>query len=234
MEQLQVSFARYNQRQATAKQGPNAGNQFTIHEFFTADGTKFDTTKAEIANAAYGLSFDGNGNPTNQAVLITFEVSNNGQYTNRKLQAVQAVGAGGAMAPGVVPNVGGTPAAAVPAAAPVTNAAPAAATMTPTRTADHPDTAARIARSVGLELALKAVGNGIVHIEEKEDLFNIAHEFGAYVFNGSRPSAATGAVSSGAGGGDAGAAQAAPAVAEPAAEFVPAAATAEPNDDIPF
>lgn len=221
MQQLQVTFVRHNPRQATAKQGPNAGNQFTIHEFFTADDTKFDTTKAEIANAAYAL--------LNQPVLITFEQTQNGQYTNRKLQAVQAAdGSGATMAPGVMPL-------ATASAPPAPTAAQAAAPTTGsdnggTRYADHPDTARRIARSVGLELAIKAAESGVVALGSVESLFDVAHTFGAYVFNGSRPSAATGADSSGAGGGDAGAAPAAPAVAE-AAEPVPGVVA---DDDIPF
>lgn len=217
MKQAQVTFVRHNPRQATARTGPNAGGQFTVHEFFTADDLKFDTTKAEIANVAYAL--------LNQPVTVTYEETQNGQYTNRKLQAVQAAGADGApMAPGVLPNA----AAAAPSAP---TSAPAPQQSSGTRMPDSPETAGRIARSVGLEQALKAVELGICQVSTVDELFNVAAGFAVYVFKGSRPSspAATGADSSGAGGGgDAGAAPAAPAPTS-APEAAPAA-----DDDIPF
>jgi hypothetical protein len=224
--QAQVTFVRHNPKQVNGSNGT-----FTVHEFFTADNTKFETTKQDVANAAYALAF-ANEQPTNQLLVVNYDEKQNGQWTNRHLSSVQVAGAG-ALAPGVMPSGS----AEAPTGAPTAQAAPAAGAaptdaQTGTRTADHPDTARRIARSVGLELALKAVEGGVVSVSSQAELFDVAQSFGAYVFNGSRPTsspAATRADSSSAdGGGVAGVAPAAPAPTQEAAPQLPA------DDDIPF
>lgn len=219
--QATVTFVRHNPKQVNGQNGP-----FTVHEFFTQDGTKFDTSKTDVANAAYALAF-ANGAPTNAALLVTYEEKQNGQWTNRRITAVQGAG-DGAMAPGVMPSGSQQAPTAAPSSAPATSSAPTTGGTGQNYRPTAPEDAARMSRSKGLELAIKAAEGGLISISGIDDFFGIAGSFAQYIFKGSRPSspAATGADSSGAGGGgEAGAAPAAPA---------PTSAPAAADDDIPF
>lgn len=227
--QAQVTFVSHEPKLVDGRNG-----QFTVHKFKTSDGTVFDTSKTDVANAAYAL--------LNQAVVVTYDETQNGQWTNRRITGVQAAGTT-ALAPGVLPSTGSSaPAPSVPPA----NASSGTSFYKPT----HPDDAARMTRSVAhgsgltaLELALKAHELGVAEIKNPDGWATTAEwigkkaielggAFGQYIFKGSRPDssvpAVNGADSSGAvGGGDAGAAAAAP-----AAPAAPAEAPAD--DDIPF
>lgn len=223
--QIQTTLVEHKPQQMNGSNGA-----WTLHKFKAADGNWYEIGKTDIANAAYALMQSGT------AVLLTYEVKQNGQYTNNRVSAVQAIGAAGqAMAPGV------TPVGAPNGAAPTTTPA-AAPTTAPTSGNSYrptaPEDAQRMSRSKGLDQALKAAESGIVVVESLDQLFDVAGAFARYAYSGSRPGASTAPSSSGAGGGEsAGAPQAAP-----VAEAAPVAQQPEQQqqqtvptaDDIPF
>lgn len=203
---------------------------FTIHKFKGQDGLWYETSKQDLANAAYALLESG------AAALITFDPETKGNYTNNKISAVQAAGVGAPMAPAA--PTGGAP----------TGAASNGGSTPPTsyRNESSPNEAGRIARSVAVEHLPAYLAAGVFEVPKSLD--ELADELAVlakYIFNGSRPGAATQAPSPPAqGGGEQGAPQAAPAEVQaptapqapetPQAPTAPAAAPATPDDDIPF
>ena len=195
----------------TTKSGNGQYGPWTLHLFTAANGETYQTGKQDIANAAYAL--------LNQPVTIIFVTKTRGQYRNNKIESVAPAGAG-------------APLAAPVAQAPVQAAPVAAQADGPRLGYTTPDAdAKRIARSVGLEQAINAAAKGVIVINSPSELFDVAHTFGAYVFNGSRPSGATAAPSSS--GAVVGATAGAPAPVEAAPVAAPVAAPAT-DDDIPF
>lgn len=211
--QGQVVFTRHSARQVPGRNGT-----FTVHEFFTSDETKFETTKQDIANAAYAL--------LNQSVSATYDEVQNGQWTNRRLTAVQA--ADGALAPGVMPS-GSQPAptssGGLPLAPAISPAPVYVGTGNGGRAAD--DAAPRIARAVAFEHLPEYMAAGLIDpTMTVDELYNVLGGFAKWIFKGSRPSVVAAApTSSGAVGETTGAASAAPASAD---------LTPEADDGIPF
>lgn len=251
MPLAQVTFVSHEPKELNGKNG-----KFTLHKFKTPDGTSYDTSKSDIANAAYAFAFNTDGSPTNTLLAVTFDAIQNGEYVNNRMTAVTTAGVG-AMAPGVLPSgapvAPATPQPQVPAQVAPAPAATGGAVDFYKQT--HPDDAARMTRSVahqsGLEalsLALKAQELGLVTITGTDEWHEVASwvakkaveisgDFGSYIFHGSRSETTAAApISSGAVGGTAGVAE----VVAPAAAVAPTAPVAEPvaqvpaDDDIPF
>lgn len=76
--------AVYKPRELTARRGPNAGETFYSYEF-KAGGQKFQTTKGELGQKAEQLK--------GQPVQITYTESQNGEFTNRTVSAIEPVAA---------------------------------------------------------------------------------------------------------------------------------------------
>lgn len=202
-----------------SKSGESARGPWTRHTYTDAANTKFQTFDQNLSNIAYGL--------LNQPVIVTYELKQNGQYTNNDITSVTPAGAA----------VTGTVAQAAPQ-----QTAPAA--VAPTSTPDQ--RSPKIARGAGLKSALVAYELGLVKKASGTevglaDIIRLADKFASYIENGASAVIATETAGAAqpvqqatpppAPGGDAVAGAPAPAQPAPAQ---PVVAPQGPTDDIPF
>lgn len=205
-----------------AKQINGRNGAFTLHLFKAADGTRFQTTKQEIANVVYGLAF-ANGQPNMQPITIDLEQVPRGDYLNNEITSALA-GAVAGVATSVPGGRGG------------------GGSRGGGGGGFGKKDQAVINRSAALSRAIETVAAGIITPAElggSDGLFKLANRYVKYIETA--PEAQGGAVSSDGGGAPVGAAPTAAPTAAPVAAEAPAApvaappaAPATPDDDIPF
>lgn len=187
--------------------------EWTLHIFEDSNGTKFQTNKQQIANAAYAL--------LGQQVKFPFEVEERGKWKNNVIGAAPVAAPGETPTPTSNPNSGGGRSGG--------------------RGGYTPKDQGVINRSAALARAIETVAAGIVPVAELGGFVGLTKLADSYVkYIETAPQGQGGAVSSDGGGANGAeaptsaptaAAAEAPAAAPAAA---PAVAPATADDDIPF
>lgn len=156
MQQVTTTLRQVATFNGTSARGPWLKTVFTDDQ-----GLEFATFKGEIASQASQL--------LNVPVVVSYTEKQNGQYTNRTLEAIQAVG-GAAPAP-----------AAQPAPGIVTQYTPSAAS------APESDRQLRIMRQSALERAIMSfVADGEPILTNLPGLYTLAEEFIDFFENGNQ------------------------------------------------
>jgi hypothetical protein len=155
LQTLQTTLVSHETASGQGQYGP-----WTRHTFTDTAGTKFQTYKADIANAAYGL--------LNQPVTVNFEAKTNNGYTNNDI-----IGIAHATTPAP--------------AAPVTSAQ---APTQPTRVETDDQKSARIARIASLQRVGEHATAGIVNIEGAAQAMHLASIYATFIQTGVAPGAA--------------------------------------------
>ena len=219
--QIQTTFVSHEPKSINGRNG-----QYTLHIFRTADGTQFQTSKADIANKAYGIAF-ADGVATGKTLTVAYEQKQNGNYTNNVIQQVEEGAVTLAAAPGA--PTGGAPTGGAP-----TGSSSGAAGGSQFMKKRDPDEAKQIMRQSAVTAAFTAIQSGLVEVGKLGEVIVLAEKFVKYFEGG--PAALVQAAGSGQaqqaaapadGGGAQQAAAEAPVSAAPASSVVA-------GDDIPF
>ena len=196
---------------------------YTLHIFKAQDGTRFQTSKAPLANAAFGL--------LNQPITIGYSQQQRGDWTNNVIEQVEAGHVAIAAAP-----TGGAPTGGAPTA-PTSSSSSSSGGGWKKR---DPEESAEIMRQNALARALETHVAGLFKAESIGEVIKLADKYVRYYQGGAEavlgqaagPGQASQAAAPQAVGGDAQGA-----VAEQAAAPAPTAVAEQPvvaDDDIPF